>query len=842
MGYKLYIVKSYALAASEFDDNMEEFTLEDAIDQLENSDSWFHFRIHSRTQYIFFGDLDNYPKSIDNFIDLLHQFLKDKYNLEFDKENDFKYTKNDGKAGSYHYSIPKWNLSTEKLKEIHSEFLKTYPNEFIVKNNKKETYCVDTTIYSEHWFRCPNQTKGNSNNNSSHKIIFGNMADFIVEHIPKNSININNCQLITNPITLIPITTITSSIPHTTLPSTTPVNNQNTNSSLSSISSLPITTTHLPIIPTPHIEMQETLLSTEISKSGIYKKLFDECFAPIRFNDYQNWIKVGMAIKNTIINPEEALQLYIYFSSKGASYEGVEPTTRKYNSFTVKYDGYGVGTIYKMAIEDNKNNAIRILSTTKLQFQSTDICRFIKAMVGHRFFYKKENNNYTLYCYNGKYWETNDVLLRSFISGELYELLKDMLITVFWNSRDFQSYKSKLDKLNNLTFKREIIETYKEYNSRTDIDFDSKWWLLGFTNKVYDMEKCQFREYEYDDYISITTGYDWHEPNEIEIKTINSFINTIMPIKDERDAFLQILATGIDGRCIEKFIIFNGYGGNGKGVINDIMLKMLGSYGLIGNNNLLFEKSKMGSNPEKANLHKKRYVVFREPSEKNKFENSVVKELTGGGKFSARGHYESETQKELCNTTVCETNVKIQFADAITKGDIRRVIDLLFRSSFTDIDSEINPQHHIFKANPDYKTVQFQEKHRYALFKILSEHHRIFYHENGSNLKMPESIMRRTDQYLENSSDVVSWFQFEYKQNEPLEDISFLPIAQIHNDFKNSDTYCHLSKSEKDKYTKVKFFDFIKTNIFFKKYYVERYGQTRHLIKGWCKADYDFDL
>ena len=66
------------------------------------------------------------------------------------------YTESTIKSGSYHYSIPKWNLSTEKLKEIHSNLLEIYNDEFI--DNKKKL--VDTSIYSEHWFRCPNQSKG----------------------------------------------------------------------------------------------------------------------------------------------------------------------------------------------------------------------------------------------------------------------------------------------------------------------------------------------------------------------------------------------------------------------------------------------------------------------------------------------------------------------------------------------------------------------------------------------------------------------------------------------------------------------------------------------------------
>ena len=38
----------------------------------------------------------------------------------FNKE-DFVYTESTTKKGSYHYSIKKWNLSTEKLKEMNTK-------------------------------------------------------------------------------------------------------------------------------------------------------------------------------------------------------------------------------------------------------------------------------------------------------------------------------------------------------------------------------------------------------------------------------------------------------------------------------------------------------------------------------------------------------------------------------------------------------------------------------------------------------------------------------------------------------------------------------------------------
>jgi phage/plasmid-associated DNA primase len=819
MPFQIYLVKSYKLKESDFDSNLLEFdTVQELVEEISNCRLCYHFRIHPSTTYIFFGDLDNYPNSIEHFTTLLHEFMKNFYNLEFNIETDFKYTKNNGKQGSYHYSISKWNLSTEKLKEIHQEFLKNYKDEFVIHSPSKDITCVDTTIYSEHWFRCPNQVKGDGKTDSVHEIIVGNMEDFIIDYIPPASININNAQL------------------------TTISNTSNTTILSNNAFNIPITQPIIPITINENQELVETLLSNAISKSDIYKKLFDECFNPPRFSTYDNWMKVGMSIKNTIQKQDEALQLYNYFSSKSSNYEGIDAVTRKYNSYKIKNNGYGVGTIYKMAIEDNKINAIRIIGTNKLQFQSTDFCQFIKVMAGNQYVYKKVGNNYLLYCFNGRNWQQDDVQLRHFISNELYELLKDLLINVYWNSlgQQFQSYKNKLDKLKILSFKKEIIETYKEYNARTDINFDDKWWLFGFNNLIYDMKNCQFRDYELEDYITITSGYDWREPTIQEMETVRNLINCIMPIKSEREAFLQILASGIDGRCPEKFIIFNGSGGNGKGVINDIMLIMLGSYGLLGNNNMLFENSKMGSNPEKANLHKKRYVVYREPTSNKKFDNSIIKELSGGGKFSARGHYETDTQKELNATMVCECNDKPAFTEAITQAEVRRIIDIYFKCNFTTNEADVDHSKFFFKADPKFKEKDFQEQHKFALFKILTEYHYKYYFENNSVLKMPDSIVTRTNKYLENSCDLVSWFKFEYKQDEDEATSSYIKISDIYQHFITSETYISLSKSEKQKYQKLRFFEFMKNNIFFKKYYVERYNGMKNLLVGWFKPDNEF--
>jgi phage/plasmid-associated DNA primase len=94
---------------------------------------------------------------------------------------------------------------------------------------------------------------------------------------------------------------------------------------------------------------------------------------------------------------------------------------------------------------------------------------------------------------------------------------------------------------------------------------------------------------------------------------------------------MQVMASGLEGQQLEKFVIFNNGGRNGKGLLDDLFLQALGHYGMVGNEAVLFEKSKTGGNPEIAKMHKKRYIVFREPPDKQKIENAIVRKLTGGG-------------------------------------------------------------------------------------------------------------------------------------------------------------------------------------------------------------------
>ena len=56
-------------------------------------------------------------------------------------------------------------------------------------------------------------------------------------------------------------------------------------------------------------------------------------------------------------------------------------------------------------------------------------------------------------------------------------------------------------------------------------------------------------------------------------------IAQIHPDKEVRDHYLTVLATGIYGKVIQHFFIAKGVGGNGKSVINSLMMRCVGKYG-----------------------------------------------------------------------------------------------------------------------------------------------------------------------------------------------------------------------------------------------------------------------
>jgi hypothetical protein len=395
----------------------------------------------------------------------------------------------------------------------------------------------------------------------------------------------------------------------------------------------------------------------------------------IRWYQHRNYLKTNYRNKLYTAFLELSIENFYIELLEKIEYTTISELRKSENNYINLFDSIKTGYNSKNSyIKDNEH----IINNNILE--KIDICRIINNLAGNRFISIIENNKHKLYCNNGKFWINDDIILRNFISNELYDFLNnhiDKLNIIYDNIQ--------LNKFKNYTYVTSIVNTYKEFDLCDNITFDNKWWLLGFKNCVYDLKEYRFREYEYEDYVSITCGYDWKEPTEDELKIVNNLIEQIMPIDKKRNLYLQILSTTIDGRCFDKILIFN----EENSILNNFIANSLGQYSII--------KYSLKNKFEKSILSKKRLAILKNSFEIYKFKNFIVEEIIG-------------IDNHL--TLIFESNC-----------------DIICKNNFKNIN--LFNQNIIFEDISYLKSNEFQEKYRYALIKILINEH----YKNYNNIK-----------------------------------------------------------------------------------------------------------
>ena len=263
------------------------------------------------------------------------------------------------------------------------------------------------------------------------------------------------------------------------------------------------------------------------------------------------------------------------------------------------------------------------------------------------------------------------------------------------------------------------------------------------------------------------------EYDNARVAEINDLMKNIITEDDLREYLWLILASGISGKCIEKFFVFNGCGRNGKGFIDEFMIYCLGDYAITMNVSVLTEHSNKdssgGANAEKSKLNKMRFIISAEPHTNAKINNSTLKKLTGGGCISARGLYSNNCEVLLHGTLIMECNNRPLFMEEPLPADTARINDIYFGSHFTDIKeqwNEENERNRVFKADTKYKTSKWKREHKNAFLNILFL--KVIKLKNNNwniDLNKPESVRIRSEQYLNKSHDIYGIFKELFEEN-----------------------------------------------------------------------------
>ena len=555
-------------------------------------------------------------------------------------------------------------------------------------------------------------------------------------------------------------------------------------------------------------------------------------------SNYNTWLHLLWACKDT-----DDFDLAVYLSKRDDKYEenGLGMVHYKYNEKSRK--GITKATFYYYANKSNphlyqqirKKYNINILKNTE-----GDLADLFITLYGQdHLLYGK-----THYFYNGVFWEENlsGNRLKKSIRTELTKLFADELGNVAKDMKDHaddeQIMKSLKEKYNTIKHITDNINSYTRINNiygfintyiekgDDEIEWENKPYYFAFKNKIYDLKEGCFTTPLKDDYITITTGYDWRSATTEEIKTLRNLLTKIFPHKDELRLYMTLLAQALVGETLEKFIMANGNGGNGKGVINELVYEMFGNYGYNCANNVLLAPLKQGSNPEVANMEYKRIIFYREPEENHKINVSTMKELTGGNEINARKNYSNKTDTKLSATHILECNKRPKLSGKVDNALKRRLIDIPFRSTFTATDPDEYGGDYVYKADKYFKSHEFKDKHKHALFEILLEY-LADYLKGGEKIDtyMCASVVERTDRYLESNDELKGWFDTRYERTGNKENI--LQVKHVYEELKESDLWGNFSKREKREMSYKSFVEYLETNIHFKRFFKERVQNKR---------------
>ena len=390
---------------------------------------------------------------------------------------------------------------------------------------------------------------------------------------------------------------------------------------------------------------------------------------PKYYDPYENWMNVGWALHNT---DHRLFLSWVKFSSKSTSfdYNSIGEMYSKWNN--MRDEGLSDRSIMWWAYKEDKKKYDEVKKNTIDYYVDITVngrTDYDIAMVLYQL-YKDQfkcasHRNKIWYEFKCPLWNESEegTSLRRKLSNKLSNIYINKIGMV---KERFQQGMGQQEQdaattmckslaiisqsLRNTSSKNNIMKEAQEifYENCFQNKLDVNPMLLGCKNGIIDFEKCEFREGQPEDYLSMSTRIDYipldpsnAEQNKIQ-EEIRDFFAKLFPQKDLRDYMWQHLASTLLGtNDNQTFNIYTGCGRNGKSKIVELMSMVLGDYKKTVPITLLTQKrTGIGSaSPEIAQLKGCRYAVMQEPCKQEKINEGIMKEITGGDPIQGRTLY-----------------------------------------------------------------------------------------------------------------------------------------------------------------------------------------------------------
>lgn len=244
--------------------------------------------------------------------------------------------------------------------------------------------------------------------------------------------------------------------------------------------------------------------------------------------------------------------------------------------------------------------------------------------------------------YHDNYWQKDDKgKVRKLVDATVEDMKNEkILVAEDMDAEEVEkSWQKHIKNSRQNNKKKAVVDELKHRVAVMPSEFDADNMLLNVENGYLDLASGELLPHELKKMFSRKSAYEYTD--KMDAPTWERFLEDIFDGDQELIRYIQkAIGYSITGSTREQvmFILF-GSGRNGKSVFVETISEIIGTYAKNIRADSLMVKQQSGVNNDIAALDGSRFVTSSEPNEGFRFDEGLIKQLTGGDKITARFLY-----------------------------------------------------------------------------------------------------------------------------------------------------------------------------------------------------------
>lgn len=248
--------------------------------------------------------------------------------------------------------------------------------------------------------------------------------------------------------------------------------------------------------------------------------------------------------------------------------------------------------------------------------------------------------------YDGQIWTPDNSGRMKTLADEVVKRIKDEKVFVSDDLDEEDAIKARQKHIKysrNTTGKNNMLKECEHLLPIAPDKMDKDLDVFNIQNGYIDLKTGQLKEHDKTKFFTRISNTEYTD--NADAPEWDKFLNDIFMGNQQLIKYIQrAIGYSLSGYTKEQvmFVLY-GNGRNGKSVFLDILNEVFGTYAMnIKPDAIMVTKNSSDATPEIAKLDGARLVTTTEPNEGERFDEGLIKQLTGGDRVTARKLYENE--------------------------------------------------------------------------------------------------------------------------------------------------------------------------------------------------------